>query len=64
MLARFSLVYERFCRIAVMVFVVNVAMFAHTLLGAFVGGFFPSVAAAHTVYRDWLLAEDRAWKTR
>ncbi|WP_264298330.1 YesL family protein [Bifidobacterium lemurum] len=42
----------------------NVAMFAHTLLGAFVVGFFPSVAAAHTVYRDWLLAEDRAWKTR
>lgn len=39
MLARFSVAYERFCRLLVTIFVVNVAILAHTLMGAVVLGF-------------------------
>jgi len=39
MLARFSVAYERFCRLLVAIFVVNVAILAHTLMGAVVLGF-------------------------
>ena len=46
MLARFSVAYERFCRLLLTIFVVNIAMLVHTLLGAVVLGFFPSCAAA------------------
>ena len=41
MLARFSVAYERFCRLLVTIFVVNVAILAHTLMGAVVLGFLP-----------------------
>lgn len=40
MLARFSVAYERFCRLLVAIFVVNVAILAHTLMGAVVLGVF------------------------
>ena len=46
MLARFSVAYERFCRLLVAIFVVNVAILAHTLMGAVVLGFLPSFVAA------------------
>lgn len=69
MLARFSVAYERFCRLLVAIFVVNVAILAHTLMGAVVLGFLPSLAAAQSTFRAWLLSEDRSmrakevWKT-
>jgi uncharacterized membrane protein YesL len=64
MLSRFALSYERLCRTVVMIFVVNAAMVFHTLLGAVLVGFFPSIAAAHTCYRSWLLDEDRSWTVK
>ncbi|MFT8592067.1 MAG: DUF624 domain-containing protein [Bifidobacterium sp.] len=64
MLSRFSLRYERICRMIVTIFAVNVAMVAHTLLGAVIVGFFPSIAAAHSTYRLWLLSSDRVWSVR
>lgn len=51
MLARFSVAYERFCRLLVAIFVVNVAILAHTLMGAVVLGFLPSFAAAQATFR-------------
>lgn len=69
MLARFSVAYERFCRLLVAIFVVNVAILAHTLMGAVVLGFLPSFAAAQATFRAWVLSEDRSmrakevWKT-
>ncbi len=69
MLARFSVAYEHFCRLLVTLFVVNVAILAHTLMGAVVLGFLPSLAAAQSTFRTWLLSEDRSmrakevWKT-
>ncbi|MDF2916679.1 MAG: hypothetical protein K0S70_896 [Microbacterium sp.] len=56
-----ALGYERFARIALMIFVVQVAFLAHTLLGAVVAGFFPSTAAANSTFRTWLLSIDRSW---
>ena len=47
-----------------MVFVVNVAMLAHTLMGLIVGGFFPSIAAAYATFRTWLIDEDQSWRVR
>ena len=41
MLARFSVAYERFCRLLLTIFVVNIAMLVHTLLGAVVLGILP-----------------------
>ena len=64
MLARFSVAYERFCRLLLTIFVVNIAMLAHTLLGAVVLGFFPSCAAAQTTFRTWLRAEDRSMRAK
>ena len=69
MLARFSVAYERFCRLLVAIFVVNVAILAHTQMGAVVLGFLPSFAAAQATFRAWVLSEDRSmrakevWKT-
>lgn len=50
MLARFSVAYEQFCRLLVAIFVVNVAILAHTLMGAFplvrgCAGYVPRVGA-------------------
>lgn len=56
--------YERLARVVLMIFVVNVAVAAHTLLGAVVAGFFPSVAAATATYRTWVLDTSRAWTIR
>lgn len=64
MLARFSVAYERFCRLLLTIFVVNIAMLVHTLLGAVVLGFFPSCAAAQTTFRTWLRAEDRSMRAK
>ena len=64
MLARFSVAYERFCRLLLTIFVVNIAMLVHTLLGAMVLGFFPSCAAAQTTFRTWLRAEDRSMRAK
>lgn len=59
---RFALGYEFLARIVLMVLVAHVAMVVHTLAGLVVGGFFPSLAACHTLYRTWLLDEDdRSW---
>lgn len=43
MLARFSVAYERFCRLLVAIFVVNVAILAHTLMGSRRAGISPLV---------------------
>ncbi|MBM6699594.1 DUF624 domain-containing protein [Bifidobacterium pullorum subsp. saeculare] len=64
MLGSFAIGYERFCRGILTVFVVNVALIAHTLLGLVVGGLFPSIAAAYATYRSWLLSADRGWTVR
>ena len=64
MFASFAIGYERFCRGILTVFVVNVAMLVHTVLGLVVGGLFPSIAAAYATYRSWLLAADRGWTVR
>lgn len=64
MLARFSVAYERFCRLLVAIFVVNVAILAHTLMGAVVLGVFPSFAAAQATFRAWVLSEDRSMRAK
>ncbi|WP_418969818.1 YesL family protein [Alloscardovia omnicolens] len=63
-MAKFAVFYEKLCRLILMIFIVNVAIFVHTLVGVVVVGFFPSIAAAHNTYRVWLLSEDRAWRVR
>ena len=63
-MTRVALTYERLCRIVLMVFVVNVAMLVHTLMGLIVGGFFPSIAAAYATFRTWLIDEDQSWRIR
>lgn len=61
----FALWYERICRVIMNVFVVHVAFIAHTLLGAVVVGLFPSVAAANTTFRTWILdVKDREWTAK
>lgn len=59
-----ALGYERLCRVIMLVATINAAFVAHTLAGAVVIGFFPSVGAAFTTYRTWLLDEDHAWRAR
>ena len=59
-MTRVALTYERLCRIVLMVFVVNVAMLVHTLMGLILGGFFPSIAAAYATFRTWLIDEDQS----
>jgi uncharacterized membrane protein YesL len=44
--------YERLARVVLMIFMVQVAV---------VAGFFPSVAAANSVFRTWILSDDRSW---
>lgn len=62
---RFAVGYEFVCRIILMVFVVHVAFLAHTLLGLVLAGFFPSVAAACSTFRTWLLdIGDRSWTVK
>lgn len=62
---RFALWYEYICRIIMNVVVVHIAFLAHTLLGAVIIGFFPSIAATNTTYRTWLRdVDDREWKVR
>ena len=63
-MTRVALTYERLCRIVLMVFVVNVAMLVHTLMGLILGGFFPSIAAAYATFRTWLIDEDQSWRIR
>lgn len=64
MLARFSVAYEHFCRLLLAVFVVNVAILVHTLLGAVLLGFTPSCAAAQVTFRTWILSEDRSMSVK
>ncbi|CED92351.1 YesL family protein [Actinomyces succiniciruminis] len=59
-----ALGYERLCRVIMLVATINAAFVVHTLAGAVVLGFFPSVGAAFTTYRTWLLDEDHAWRAR
>lgn len=56
--------YEKVCRAILLVFVINVAIVAHTLLGIVVAGFFPSIAAGFSTYRSWLLDSDREWSVK
>ncbi|NRG39305.1 DUF624 domain-containing protein [Rathayibacter sp. VKM Ac-2804] len=56
--------YEAACRMVLLVLVVSAAMLVFTLRGAVVAGFFPSVAAAHAVYRARLLDADGPWSLR
>ncbi len=61
MLARFSVAYEVVPAVrSVAIFVVNVAILAHTLMGAVVLGFLPLFAAAQATFRAWVLSEDRS----
>ncbi|SDN57372.1 Uncharacterized membrane protein YesL [Actinomyces ruminicola] len=59
-----ALGYERLCRVIMLVATINAAFVAHTLAGAVVIGFFPSVGAAFTTYRTWMLDQDHAWRAR
>jgi uncharacterized membrane protein YesL len=60
---RFALWYEYVCRIIMNVFVTHIAFLVHTLMGAVIVGFFPSIAATNTTYRAWLRdVDDREWK--
>lgn len=61
MIDSIALRYEAACRAVVVVFVVNAAMILYALRGAIVLGAFPSIAAAYSTYRTWLLDEDRSW---
>ncbi|BAR05629.1 hypothetical protein HMPREF0620_0489 [Parascardovia denticolens DSM 10105 = JCM 12538] len=63
-MAKFATLYERFCRMILTVFVVNVAILVHTVMGFVIIGLFPSIAAANATYRIWLLEDDRSWKVR
>ncbi|KAA8815411.1 DUF624 domain-containing protein [Bifidobacterium callitrichos] len=59
---RFARGYEYFCRIILMLMVVQVAFIAHLLLGVVVVGLFPSIAASYATYRTWLIqVDDRSW---
>lgn len=60
----FAIGYERFARVVLMVFMVNVAFVVHTVMGLVVVGFFPSVAASYATFRTWILSEDRSWTIR
>ena len=50
--------YEAACRVVLLIVVVSAATVLFTLRGAVIAGFFPAVAAAHTVYRARLLDAD------
>lgn len=56
--------YERGARVVLMVFVVNVAFVAHTLMGLVIAGFFPAVAASYATFRTWVLSVDRGWTVK
>lgn len=56
--------YELIARIIMMVFVLNVALIVHTLLGFGVTGFFPAIAACYASCRTWALSEDRRWTVK
>lgn len=60
----FAAGYERFARILVLIVVTNAAFVLHTLLGAVIGGFFPSLAAATAVFRAWFLEGGESWSVR
>lgn len=64
LLSRFAVGYEQLCRVVLLAVTVNVAMLVHTLAGAVVVGFFPSLAAAYGTWRSWLLDDDRSWSVR
>ncbi len=53
--------YEFLARIVMMVCVVNIAFILHTVVGAILLGFFPSLAATYATFRTWALSEDRSW---
>lgn len=59
-----ALGYERVARVILMVFVVNVAIVVHTLMGFVIAGFFPAVAASYSTFRTWVLSVDKAWTVR
>lgn len=59
-----AVLYERFARLVLMIFVSQVAFVLHTVAGLIVVGFFPSVAATFSTYRTWFLADDKAWTVR
>ncbi|MFT8356215.1 MAG: YesL family protein [Bifidobacterium aquikefiri] len=59
---RISLGYEYLARIVMMIVVVNIAIIVHTLFGLVAAGFFPSISAAYSTYRRWILSvDDRSW---
>lgn len=60
----FAIGYERFCRMLLMVFIVNIAIVVHTIIGIVILGLFPSIAAAYATYRTWLLSDDKGWTVR
>lgn len=60
-MAGFAVAYERCCRAILVVLVVNVAIVIHTICGLVLLGWFPSMTAACSVYRSWILSEDRGW---
>lgn len=62
---RFAQWYEYVCRIIMNVFVVHIAFLVHTLMGAIIIGFFPSISATNNTYRTWLRdVHDREWKAK
>ena len=64
-MGRIAVGYEYFCRIIMMVAVVHIAFIVHTVMGLVVAGFFPSLAAACSTYRTWLLdVGDRSWRVK
>lgn len=63
-MSRFAAGYEAIARALLVVVVINVAFIAHTVAGAVLGGFFPSVAASCTTARTWAIDTDRSWTVR
>lgn len=61
---RFAVGYEKICRVIWIIFNINVAFIAHTLMGLIVIGFFPSIAATYATVRTWLLDIDQSWTWR
>ncbi|TCD54427.1 DUF624 domain-containing protein [Alloscardovia theropitheci] len=61
---RFAVGYEKVCRVIWVVFNINVAFIAHTLMGLIVIGLFPSIAAIYSTVRTWLIDEDQSWTWR
>lgn len=57
--------YEFVCRVVLTLFIAHIAFLVHTLMGAVVVGFFPSIAGLYSTFRTWALdVSDRHWTVK